>query len=57
MTQIKEKQEARERGEWESLEAPQRQEQEALFRQLGMLARYLLKCCLFMGASCVFMKC
>ena len=40
MTQIKEKQEAKEGGEWQSLETQQRQEQEGMFRQLGMLARF-----------------
>ncbi len=40
MSQIKEKQEAKEGGEWESLAAEQRQEQEGLLRQLGMLARF-----------------
>ena len=40
MTQIKEKQEEKDRGEWESLETQQRQEQEGMFRQLGMLARF-----------------
>ena len=40
MTQIKEKQEEKDRGEWESLETRQRQEQEGMFRQLGMLARF-----------------
>ncbi len=40
MSQIKEKQEEKERGEWENLAAEQRQEQEGLLRQLGMLARF-----------------
>ena len=40
MTQIKEKQEAKERGEWDQLEQQQRQEQEGMFRQLSMLARF-----------------
>ncbi len=35
MTQIKEKQQAKDSGEWEALEPQQRQEQEAMFRQLG----------------------
>ena len=40
MTQIKEKQEAKDRGEWEELETEQRQEQEGMYRQLSMLARF-----------------
>nr|KAG5714930.1 hypothetical protein BaRGS_000418 [Batillaria attramentaria] len=40
MSQIKTKQQERESGAWRDLPAQQRQEQEGLLRQLGMMARY-----------------
>ncbi|XP_046576120.1 LOW QUALITY PROTEIN: ubiquitin conjugation factor E4 A-like [Haliotis rubra] len=40
MSQIKEKQQEKERGDWNNLEPRQRQETENNFRHLGMLARY-----------------
>ena len=40
MTQIKDKQAEKERGEWNALEPQQRQENENTLRQITMLARY-----------------
>lgn len=40
MTQIKDKQAEKERGEWNTLEPQQRQENENSLRQITMLARY-----------------
>ncbi|XP_071105758.1 ubiquitin conjugation factor E4 A-like [Haliotis cracherodii] len=40
MSQIKEKQQEKERGDWNNLEPRQRQETDNNFRHLGMLARY-----------------
>ena len=40
MSQIKEKQEARDRGEWNALPPNERQEQDSNLGQLGMLARF-----------------
>ena len=40
MSQIKTKQQEKESGSWNDLPPQQRQEQEGLLRQLGMMARY-----------------
>ena len=40
MSQIKTKQQEKESGSWSDLPPQQRQEQEGLLRQLGMMARY-----------------